>query len=46
MLAVVIAVAAGIRLIFWLLEPIALWLLIALVAFAAFRIARWYRGRW
>jgi hypothetical protein len=45
-LAVIVAVAAGIRLTFELLEPVWPYLLAALIVFAAFRISRWYRGRW
>jgi hypothetical protein len=46
MLAVIIAIAAGIRLIFWLLEPVAPYLLAALIAFTIFRVISWYRNRW
>lgn len=45
-LATIAMVVVAIRVIVWLLEPIALWLLLALVAFVAFRLVRWYRGRW
>jgi len=45
-LAVVILVAAGIRLVFELLEPV--WPLLAavLVVFALFQAVRWCRDRW
>ena len=46
MLAVIVAIAAGIRLIFWLLTPVVPYLLAALVVFTVFRLVRWYRGRW
>jgi hypothetical protein len=45
-LAVVVAVAVGIQLIFELLEPVAVWLLVALVVFTVVRLVSWYRGRW
>ena len=46
MLAVIVLVAAGIRLIYELLEPVAVWLLVALIVFAIVRVVGWYRGRW
>lgn len=46
MLAVIVLVAAGIRLTFELLEPVWPYLLAVLVVFAVVRFVRWYRGRW
>jgi hypothetical protein len=46
MLAVMILVAAGIRLIFILLVPVAPYLLAGLIAFTVFKLVSWYRGRW
>lgn len=46
MLAVIILVAAGTRLIFWLLAPVWPYLLAALAMFTLVRLWRWYRGRW
>jgi hypothetical protein len=46
MLAVLVAVAAGIRLVFELLEPVWPYLLVGLIVFAVVRLASWYRGRW
>jgi hypothetical protein len=46
MLAVIVMVAAGIRLIYWLLAPVAPYLLAALIVFTVFRLVSWYRGRW
>jgi hypothetical protein len=46
MLAVLVAFAAGIRMIFWLLEPVVPYLIALLIAFAVFRLSNWYRGRW
>ena len=46
MLAVVVMIAAGIRLVFWLLAPVWPYLLAALIAFAAVRLYGWWRGRW
>jgi hypothetical protein len=46
MLAVVVAVAVGIRLIFELLEPVMPYLLAGLIVFTVFRLVRWYRERW
>jgi hypothetical protein len=46
MLAVVVAVAVGIRLIFELLEPVMPYLLAGLIVFAIARLVSWYRGRW
>ena len=45
-LAVIVAVAVGIRLIFELVEPVVPYLLAGLIAFAVFRLVSWYRGRW
>lgn len=45
-LAVIILVASGMRLIFWLLCPVWPYLLGAIVAIALFRLVRWYRERW
>lgn len=42
----VIVVAAGIRLIFILLLPVAPYLMAGLVAFTVFKLVSWYRGRW
>lgn len=42
----VVAVAAGIRLVFELLAPVWPYLLAALIVFTIFRLVRWYRGRW
>lgn len=46
MLVVIVMVAAGIRLIYELLAPVAPYLLAALVVFTAGRLVSWYRGRW
>jgi hypothetical protein len=46
MLAMFVVIAAGIRLIFWLLMPVWPYLAAALAAFTAIRLVRWYRGRW
>lgn len=46
MLAVVVMFAAGIRLVFELLAPVALYLLGGLVVCAVVRGISWYRGRW
>lgn len=45
-LAVMVALAAGIRLVFWLLAPVWPYLLAVLVAFVVLRMAAWWRGRW
>jgi predicted PurR-regulated permease PerM len=45
-LAVMVAVAAGIRVIFWLLTPVMPYLAASLICFAVFRLARWCRNRW
>ncbi len=45
-LAVMVTIAAGIRLIYVLLAPVAPWLLAGLIVFAAVRIVTWYRDRW
>ena len=45
-LAGIVAVAAAIRLTFWLLEPVMPWLLAGVVVFAVVRLVGWYRGRW
>jgi hypothetical protein len=46
MLAVMLAVAVGIRLIFELLAPVWPYLLAALIVFTVVRIVSWYRERW
>jgi hypothetical protein len=46
MLAVIIAIAAGIRLIYELLKPVMLYLLVAVLFLAVVRLVSWYRGRW
>lgn len=46
MLAVIVLVAAGIRLVFELLAPVAPYLLAVLIVFAVVRLVSWYRGRW
>lgn len=46
MLAVIVLVAAGIRVIYELLLPVAPYLLACLVVFTVIRVARWYHGRW
>lgn len=46
MLAVIVLVAAGIRIIFELLCPVLPYLVAALVIFTVIRVVRWYRGRW
>jgi hypothetical protein len=46
MLAVMVAIAVGIRLIFELLEPVWPYLMAALIVFTIMRIVSWYRGRW
>ena len=45
-LAVVVMIAAGIRLIYWLLEPVWPYLLAAVIVFTVLRLVRWYRERW
>jgi hypothetical protein len=45
-LAVIVAIAAGIRLIFELLAPVMPYLLVGLIVFTVFRLVSWYRGRW
>ena len=45
-LAVVVAIAASVRLIFELLEPVWPFLLVALIALGLLRAMRWWRGRW
>jgi hypothetical protein len=44
--AVIVAIAAGIRLIFWLLAPVMPYLVVILFGLAASRLVRWYRNRW
>jgi hypothetical protein len=39
-------IAAGIRVIFWLLMPVWPYLAAAVIAFIAIRLVAWYRGRW
>jgi hypothetical protein len=46
MLAVIVAIAAGIRLIFWLLAPVWPYLLAALLVGALIRLLLWNRERW
>jgi hypothetical protein len=46
MLAVVVLIAAGIRLVFWLLAPVWPYLLAAPIVFTVVRLVSWYRGRW
>lgn len=46
MLVVVVAVAAGIRLTFELLEPVWPYLLAVLFGIAVVRIVSWWRNRW
>lgn len=46
MLAVVVAVVVGIRLIFELIRPVMPYLVAALVLFTVFQLVRWYRQRW
>jgi hypothetical protein len=46
MLAVIVAIAAGIRLIFWLLAPVMPYLIAGLIGFAIFKLVDWYRNRW
>ena len=46
MLAVIVMVAAGIRLVFELLEPVVPYLAVGLVGFTGLRLVSWYRGRW
>lgn len=45
-LAVMVAIAVCVRLIFELIEPVAPYLLGGLIAFVVFRLVSWYRGRW
>ena len=44
-LARIVAVAAAIRLVFVLIAPVALYLLIAVIAIAVTRFVCWYRDR-
>ena len=46
MLAVLIAIAVGVRIIYELLEPVWPFLLGAIVVFTLVRLTSWYRGRW
>lgn len=46
MLALLIVVAAGIRLIFILLAPVWPYLLVVLVGVTVWRVAVWWRRRW
>jgi hypothetical protein len=41
-----LVVAVAVRLIFIVLAPIALYLALAVIAFAGFRIVSWWRSRW
>ena len=45
-MAAILAVAVGIRLVYELLAPVAPYLFAALVLFMLARLVRWYRGRW
>jgi hypothetical protein len=45
-LAVLVMIAAGIRLIFELLAPVWPYLLAALILFSLGRLVTWHRGRW
>lgn len=42
----IVAIAAALRLAWLLIEPVLPIVAVALVAFAIFRAASWYRGRW
>lgn len=46
MLAVIVLVAAGVRLVYELLAPVAPYLLAALIVFTVVRLVSRYRGRW
>jgi len=47
MLAVIVAVAAGIRLIYYLLAPVFPWLVAVVVAFGIYKLVKWLRyERW
>ncbi len=46
MLAVIVAVAAGIRLTYWLLLPVMPYLLAGLIVFTVFKLVSWWRSRW
>ncbi len=46
MLAVIVLIAAGIRLVFELLEPVWPYLLTVMVVVAVLRAAAWWRNRW
>jgi hypothetical protein len=46
MLAVLIAIAVGVRIIYELLEPVWPFLLGTIVIFTLVRLTSWYRGRW
>ena len=45
-LAVIVAIAVGIRIVFWLLEPVWPYLVAVLVIWAAWQIWVWWRSRW
>lgn len=45
-LAVIVTVAVGIRIVFWLLAPVAPYLIAGPIVFTVLRLVRWYRGRW
>lgn len=45
-LAVIVAIAVGIRIVFWLLEPVWPYLLAVFVIWAVWRIRVWWRDRW
>lgn len=46
MLAVIVMIAAGIRIVYWLLLPTLRFLIVIMIAFAVVRVVGWYRGRW
>ncbi len=46
MLAVVVLIAASIRIVFWLLAPVWPYLVAALLAGVLIRLLWWYRERW
>lgn len=45
-LAAIIAVAAGIRIVFWLLAPVWPYLLVAFVVWGLWRLRHWWINRW
>jgi hypothetical protein len=42
----ILLVAAGIRIIFWLLTPVIPYLVAGVIAFTILKLISWYRGRW